>query len=63
MVSLPATLAFLRAGGLNKLVDAYGIHSYPWADHPGDPAAAARRAARLEAVDLAECRAAGAASR
>jgi hypothetical protein len=60
MVSLPATLAFLRAGGLDKLVDAYGIHSYPWADHPGDPAAAARRATRLETVDLAECRAAGA---
>jgi len=60
MVSLPSTIAFMRAHGLDSLVDAYGIHSYPWADHPGDPAAAARRAARLESVDLAECRAPGA---
>jgi hypothetical protein len=57
MVSLPATIAFLRAHGLDSLVDAYGIHSYPWADHPGDPAAATRRADRFVSVDLAECRA------
>jgi hypothetical protein len=61
IVSLPATLAFLRAGGLDALVDGYGIHSYPSSDNPGDPAAAARRATRLNAVDLAECRAQGAA--
>lgn len=59
MVSLPATIAFLRANGLDSLVDAYGIHTYPSSDHPGDPAAATRRAARLDSVDLAECRAPG----
>jgi hypothetical protein len=59
MVSLPATMAFLRAHGLDSLVDAYGIHTYPSPDHPGDPAAAARRAARFESVELSACRAAG----
>jgi hypothetical protein len=59
MVSLPATMAVLRANGLDSLVDGYGIHSYPWADHPGDPVTAFRRAVRLETVDLAPCRAAG----
>lgn len=60
MVSLSATIAFLRAHGLDSLVDAYGIHSYPSGAKPGDPTAAAQRAARLNSVDLAECRAKGA---
>ena len=60
MVSLAATIAFLRAHGLDSLVDAYGVHSYPSAERPGDPTAAAQRAARLNSVDLAECRAKGA---
>jgi hypothetical protein len=59
MVSLPATMAFLRANGLDSLVDGYGVHTYPSTDHPGDPTAAANRAARFESVDLAPCRAAG----
>jgi hypothetical protein len=59
MVSLAATIAFLRAHGLDALVDAYGVHSYPSAGRPGDPTAAAQRAARLNSVDLAECRAKG----
>jgi len=59
MVSLPATMTFLRANGLDSLVDGYGIHTYPSSDHPGDPAAAARRTERFETVDLAPCRAAG----
>ena len=59
MVSLPATMAFLRANGLDSLVDGYGIHTYPWSDHPGDPAAAARRTERFESVDLGPCRPAG----
>jgi hypothetical protein len=59
MVSLSATMTFLRANGLDSLVDGYGIHSYPSADHPGDPVTAFRRAVRLESVDLAPCRAAG----
>ena len=59
MVSLAATIAFLRAHGLDSLVDAYGIHSYPSPGRPGDPTAAAARAGRLKSVDLAECRAEG----
>jgi hypothetical protein len=61
MVSLAATFAFLRAHGLDSLVDAYGVHSYPSGAKPGDPTAAAQRAARLKSVDLAECRPAGSA--
>ena len=60
MVSLPATIAFLRAHGLDSLVDAYGVHSYPSTAQPGNLAAAAQRLGRLNAVDLAECRAKGA---
>ena len=59
MVSLPATMAFLRANGMDSLVDGYGIHTYPLSDHPGDPAAAARRSERFESVDLGPCRPAG----
>jgi len=61
MVSLAATIAFLRAHGLDSLVDAYGVHSYPSPGRPGDPTASAQRAARLDSVDLAECRATGSA--
>jgi hypothetical protein len=57
MVSLAATIEFLRAHGLDSLVVAYGIHSYPSTGQPGNPTAVARRAARLNGVDLAECRA------
>jgi hypothetical protein len=59
-VSLKATIDFLRAHGLDSLVDAYGVHSYPSGGQPGNPSAAAQRAARLNSVDLAECRAKGA---
>jgi len=41
MVSLSATMTFLRANGLDALVDGYGIHTYPSSDHPGDPVVAA----------------------
>jgi hypothetical protein len=61
MVSLSATIAFLRAHGLDSLVDAYGVHSYPSSGQPGNPTAAAERTARLNSVDLAECRAKGSA--
>ena len=40
-VSIPATYAFLRAHGLDKLVDGYGVK-------PGDKAAAAQRIAKLD---------------
>jgi hypothetical protein len=59
MVSLPATIGFLRENGLDAVVDYYGIHTYPSASDPGDPAAAAKRAERFTSVDLAECRSAG----
>jgi hypothetical protein len=55
MVSLSATIGFLRANGLDSLVDAYGIHPYSSSDHPGDTAAAAKRAAILENIFLAAC--------
>jgi len=59
-VSLPATIAFLRAHGLDSLVDAYGVHIYPSTAQPGNPAAEAERLGELNSLDLAECRAKGA---
>ena len=56
MVSLSATMTFLRSHGLDALVDAYGIHSYPSGSQPGNPTAAAQRLDRLNQVDLAPCR-------
>jgi hypothetical protein len=58
-VSLPATIAFMRAHGLDSLVDAYAIHTYPNSTQPGNPAADAKRTARFNDVTMAECRAAG----
>ena len=58
-VSLPATIGFLREHGLDALVDAYGIHTYPSNAQPGDPSARAKRAARLREVDLSQCGTAG----
>lgn len=55
-VSVNATLDFMRAHGLDKLVDAYAIHVYPSQDKPGDPGAAAARAERMAKYALAECR-------
>jgi hypothetical protein len=55
-VSGPATLDFMRAHGLDDLVDAYGVHTYPWVDNPGSPAAVAGRQERLQKYVLAECR-------
>jgi hypothetical protein len=55
MVGLSATTTFLRAHGLDALVDAYGIHSYPSTAQPGNPKAAAQRLARLNSIDLAPC--------
>ncbi len=48
-VSLAATLAFMRAHGLDDLVDAYAVHTYP-----GGHTAAARRQ-HLEDVTVADC--------
>ncbi len=49
-VSIPATYAFLRANGLDKLVDGYGVHDYPSVVKPGDKAAAADRKAKLDST-------------
>jgi hypothetical protein len=54
-VSINATIQFLRANGLDKLVDAYGIHTYPWESTP------ARREMHLEKYAVTECRAANSA--
>jgi len=54
-VSISATIRFLRANGLDSLVDAYGIHVYPWADSPGDKVAAVHRLRRLMQTALPEC--------
>jgi len=48
-VSINATIQFLRANGLDKLVDFYGIHTYPWESTP------ARRETHLEKYALGEC--------
>ena len=55
-VSASATLDFMRAHGLDDLVDAYGVHTYPWTNDPGNPGAAAGRRERLQKYVLAECR-------
>ena len=49
-VTIPATLAYLRANGVDALVDAYAVHTYPWAE------TAARRRNQLEENTLSECR-------
>jgi hypothetical protein len=47
-VSIPATYAFLRAHGLDNLVDGYGVHDYPPVVKPGDKAAANQRITMLD---------------
>ncbi|MGH8782005.1 hypothetical protein [Paraburkholderia sp.] len=47
-VSIPATYAYLRAHGLDKLVDGYGVHDYPPVVKAGDTAAIAQRNAQLD---------------
>jgi hypothetical protein len=47
-VSIPATYAYLRAHGLDDLVDGYGVHYYPPEVKPGDGAAAAQRQSVLD---------------
>ena len=50
-----AALDFMRANGLDNLVDVYGIHTYPWTDNPGNPSAMAGRRNRLQKYVLKEC--------
>ncbi|MDR3734585.1 MAG: hypothetical protein P4L10_03510 [Acidobacteriaceae bacterium] len=49
-VSINATLQFLRTHGLDSLVDAYGVHTYPW--NGGTPE---NRKMSLEKYVIAEC--------
>jgi len=52
-VSINATIQFLRANGLDGLVDAYGIHTYPWdVTHES-------RLTRLQKYAVSECRSSG----
>ena len=59
IVSVNSTLEYMRAHGLDSLVDGYAIHIYPFSNNPGDPTAAASRKANLAKYDFTECRAAG----
>ena len=61
-VSAGATMAFFRANGLDKLVDAYNLHTYPWADDPGGKASAIHRLRRLQQYVEPLCSAAGSAT-
>jgi hypothetical protein len=54
VVGINTTLRYMRAHGLDTLVDAYGIHVYP-DNHEGAAISAARKA-KLDKYDLAECR-------
>lgn len=54
-VSVGATLAFFRANGLDKLVDAYNLHTYPWADGPGNQVSATHRLRRLQGMVMPVC--------
>jgi hypothetical protein len=47
-VSIPATYAFLRAHGLDDLVDGYGVHDYPSVVKEGDKEALTRRNSALD---------------
>ena len=60
LVSANATLEFMRANGLDSLVDGYAVHVYPRGNGPGDPAAGADRKDKLAKYVLKECRPAGA---
>ena len=54
-VNASATLDFMRAHGLDNLVDAYGVHTYPWTNDAGNPAADGARRERLQKYVLSEC--------
>jgi hypothetical protein len=58
-VSVGATIAFFRANGVDRLVDAYNLHTYPWADGPGEKDSAIHRLRRLQQLVLPVCSAAG----
>lgn len=49
--AIAGSLQYLRENGMDGLVDAYGVHAYPWAN------TAAKRLLQLEQDTLSECRA------
>jgi hypothetical protein len=55
IVGIHTTLSYLRAHGLDNLVDAYAVHIYPDTKHGGADAAALRKD-RIARYDLADCR-------
>lgn len=55
-VSIKAAIEYMRENGVDDVVDAYGIHTYPWPNGPGQPDAAAARRKRLEDYALSECK-------
>ncbi len=59
IVSINSTIEYMRAHGLDSLVDGYAIHIYPYGNSPGDPKAAADRRSKLAKYDFTECRAPG----
>lgn len=61
-VEISATLDFMRAHGLDDLVDGYGLHSYPTSVEPGTPAGSALRRQHLEQNGIEECQSPGSAS-
>lgn len=54
-VNVGSTIAFFRANGLDKLVDAYNLHTYPWEDGPGNKVSETHRLQRLQALVLSVC--------
>ncbi|WP_183572618.1 hypothetical protein HDF18_05145 [Mucilaginibacter sp. X5P1] len=52
IVSVNSTIEYMRAHGLDSLVDGYAIHIYPWSNGPGDASAATGRRSRLANFDL-----------
>ena len=53
-VSIPATYAFLRAHGLDQLVDGYGVHAYPQPVNVAGKGGAPRPPAPLDLLSLDE---------
>lgn len=60
-VSVEATLHFLRANGLDRLVDGYGLHFYPLAVSPGSAQGQTALRSHLDHNGLTQCAPPGAA--
>jgi hypothetical protein len=60
-VDISATLDFMRANGLDKMVDGYGLHSYPPSSDVGTSAGAVKRRTHVEQNGIGECQPPGSA--